>query len=60
MPESNLVANIPKPGTTWKRRLLRPVLIYAGIPYVVIVVYMGFAQRWMIYQPKKTERLLAK
>ncbi len=49
----------PKP-VTWKRRLLRPILIYAVIPYVVIVVVMGFAQRWMIYQPKKTERLLAK
>ena len=57
--QSNPVATNPKP-VNWERRLLRPVLIYAGIPYVVIVVYMGFAQRWMIYQPKKTDRLLAK
>ena len=55
---SNRPVFLPKP-VTWTRRLLRPLVIYVGIPYVAIVAYMGFAQRSMIYQPKQTDRLLA-
>jgi fermentation-respiration switch protein FrsA (DUF1100 family) len=44
---------------TWKYWYFRSLLIYIGIPYVAIFVFMGVYQRDFIYQPKKTGRLLA-
>lgn len=55
-------SNPPKPSTkprTWRRWLLRSCLIYVGIPYVAIFVFMAVYQRDFIYQPTKTKRLLA-
>lgn len=57
-----VASNPPKPSLkprTWRRWLLRSCLIYVGIPYVAIFVFMAVYQRDFIYQPTKTKRLLA-
>ncbi len=58
--ESNTVqASPPAKRLTWKRRLVRSVLLYVVMPYLAIVVIVVACQRRMIYQPTKTDRLLA-
>ena len=44
---------------TWRRRCLRGIVIYVVVPYVAVVVIVGLFQRRLIYQPTKTDRLLA-
>lgn len=44
---------------TWLQFLRRTVLIYVVVPYVGLVILAAGAQRWLIYQPKKTGRLPA-
>jgi len=49
-----------RPRRTWMRFLRRTVLVYVIVPYVSLVILGAVAQRWLIYQPKKTSRLEAK
>lgn len=44
---------------TWLQFVRRTVLVYVVVPYVGLVLLGAFAQRWLIYQPKKTARLSA-
>ena len=58
--EGNTVqASPPVKRFTWKRRLVRSVLLYVVVPYLAIVVIVVAFQRRMIYQPTKTDRLPA-
>jgi hypothetical protein len=56
--DSNQPPVATKPRT-WNRWILRTLLIYVAVPYVAIVIGIVTMQRRMIYQPRKTERLLA-
>ena len=48
-----------KPRRPWHRRLLRAVLLFAGIPYLAVAGIMVCCQRELIFRPTKTLRLLA-
>jgi fermentation-respiration switch protein FrsA (DUF1100 family) len=51
--------DVPKPFT-WRRRLARAAFIYGVIPYLVVTMVFVAFQRRFIYQPTRTERLLAR
>lgn len=58
-PPSNVAAATVRPPRTWLQFVRRTVLIYVVVPYVGLVLLGACAQRWLIYQPKKTARLNA-
>lgn len=58
-PPSNAAAATVRPPRTWLQFVRRTVLIYVVVPYLGLVLLGAFAQRWLIYQPKKTSRLSA-
>lgn len=52
-PDANGVA----PGRSWRRRLLRALVIYAVTPYVGVLVIFAVGQRWLLYPAKRTGAL---
>lgn len=58
--ESAAAGKAAAPARNWRRTLVRGVLLYLVTPYLAVLVLVFLFQRWLIYQPTKTSRLLAR